>query len=105
YGQGTDDPALTLGMEYEQGPAMTRDQAEAAKWYKVSADRGSELGARDLGQMYAKGVGVERDYVAAYKLLNFAAAKEAPGAADALNLLETQMTPSQLATAQASASH
>ncbi|MGA9659747.1 MAG: tetratricopeptide repeat protein, partial [Asticcacaulis sp.] len=42
YGQGTDDPALTLGMEYEQGPAMTRDQAEAAKWYKVSADRGSE---------------------------------------------------------------
>jgi len=98
--QGDVDAQISLGMEYEQGPAEVRDQEQAAKWYLKAAERGNELGERDLGEMYAKGLGVPRDYVRAYRLLSLAAAKEAPNASEERDQLESIMTPAQLQEAQ-----
>jgi hypothetical protein len=98
--QGSVEAELDLGMEYENGHAMIRDSQNAAKWYLLAAQHGNPFAQRNIGLFYAKGVGVPRDYVAAYLWLNKAAAQGAPYAAEARDVLESIMTPSQLEKAQ-----
>jgi TPR repeat protein len=96
--QGSNEAALSLGMEYEH---FLRDPVQASQWYRRAADRGSEPAQRNLGLMYLKGLGVPRDYVTAYIWLALAAAKAAPYAAEGRDAAEVLMSPAQLADAQA----
>jgi TPR repeat protein/S1-C subfamily serine protease len=43
------------------------DRAEAAKWYRMAADQGNADAEHELGSMYARGLGVERDEAEAAK--------------------------------------
>lgn len=54
-----------------------------------------------LGAIYARGEGVSRDYIEAYKWLNLAAAQGNETAAEAREILQQIMTRSQIAQAQA----
>jgi TPR repeat protein len=59
---------LAIGAEaYERG-----DFAEAAKWFRKSADQGNATAQDSLGVMYVNGEGVPQDYVRAYAWFNIA---------------------------------
>ena len=50
-----------LGVMYESGRGVERDDAEAVRWYRCAAEQEDALGQTDLGVMYENGRGVERD--------------------------------------------
>ena len=42
--RGEADSQHNLGVVYRDGQGVARDHAEAAKWFKLAADQGEELG-------------------------------------------------------------
>ena len=50
-----------LGVMYLYGECVTRDEAEAAVWFRCAADQGLAGAMMTLGMMYEQGLGVERD--------------------------------------------
>ncbi|MDB5438485.1 MAG: sel1 repeat family protein [Caulobacteraceae bacterium] len=71
-----------LGVSYECGKGVQRDDALALKWYGRAADQGVAVAQNNMGRMYARGQGVRRDYVEAMKWFQKAAAQ---GNAEAMN--------------------
>ncbi|MFG3095966.1 tetratricopeptide repeat protein [Streptomyces sp. NPDC048202] len=59
-------------LEIEENPS------DAAFWFRKSAERGSAVGKRSLGHLYANGLGVAQDLVQAERLF-----EEAAGQGDA----------------------
>ena len=52
---------------YANGRGVTKDYAEAAKWFLKSAEQGNAFAQVNLGFMYANGLGVTKNYVKAVK--------------------------------------
>jgi hypothetical protein len=50
-----------LGVMYENGKGVTRDDKEAVRWYTKAAEQGNAVAQNNLGVMYANGKGVTRD--------------------------------------------
>lgn len=71
-----------LGVAYECGKGVPRDDALALKWYGRAADQGVAVAQNNMGRLYARGQGVQRDYVEAMKWFQKAAAQ---GDAEAMN--------------------
>src|SRR5690242_20553391 len=53
--QGDPDVQSNLGALYSCKKCGTQNFAEAAKWYRMAADRGEWVSQWELGQMYRKG--------------------------------------------------
>jgi TPR repeat protein len=81
---------------YYKGEGVTRDYAEAAKWYRKAANQGDADAQTILGSMYGEGKGVPMWYSLA--------AAQSEKARSLLNLLEGMMTPDEIAEAQKRAS-
>ena len=64
---------FNLGVMYGEGQGVTRDHAEAVRWYRKAADQGDADAQFNLGVMYDIGQGVTQDYVLAHMWLNLAA--------------------------------
>lgn len=64
-----------LGVMYATGQGVPSDRTEAAKWYRLAAERGYAQAQHNLGVMYANGEGVSRDGVEAMKWYRRAAAQ------------------------------
>lgn len=62
---GEPDAEYRLGLAYDQGRGIARDQREALHWYRMAGEHGHALGALNAGVLYDSGVGVPRDAVAA----------------------------------------
>ena len=60
-------------MIYKKGQAVPRDDAEAVKWWKLSADQSYAFAQAYLGDSYRKGEGVSQDYTEAYRWYSLAA--------------------------------
>jgi localization factor PodJL len=54
-----------LGARYTEGRGVTTDLAEAANWYRLSAERGFAPAQYRLANLFEKGTGVDRDVVRA----------------------------------------
>ena len=63
----------TLGNMYSAGKGVSRDYAEAVKWYRKAAEQGYVRAQESLGFMYEKGQGIPRDYAEAIKWFRKAA--------------------------------
>ncbi|MGH6869694.1 MAG: tetratricopeptide repeat protein, partial [Methylocella sp.] len=75
-----DGPAMTLiGELYSQGLGVRHDAAEAARWYKLAAERSDRQALFALGIAKLKGDGVPPDRVGAAALFERAAAQNHPG--------------------------
>ena len=61
-----------LGECYENGVGVTRNYAEAAKYYGLAADKDFADAQFLLGELYRKGLGVKRDYKEALRLFKTA---------------------------------
>ena len=85
---------------------MAKDDAEALKWYRLSAGQGDPGAQFNLGVIYANGQGVARDYVQAYLWLSLAVARfprfspDSDAATKNRDAVAAAMTPAQLAEAQ-----
>ena len=76
----------------------------AFRWMSAAAEQGHAAAQHSLGLMYAKGRGVPRDYVEAYKWFNLAVEDNDEMLKDAAvynrDLVASKMTPAQIAEAQ-----
>jgi TPR repeat protein len=64
----------TLGYDYYQGKGTTKDFAQAAVWWRKSADQGFASAQNNLGVLYNSGMGVPQSFSEAYFWQNLAAA-------------------------------
>ncbi len=65
-----------LGWMYQRGKGgLPQDDAEAAKWFQLSAMQGNPYGQTNLGAMYESGRGVPYDPIEAMKWYRSAAAQ------------------------------
>jgi TPR repeat protein len=63
-----------LGYDYYKGHGIAQDYAQAAVWWKKSADQGFAYAQNNLGVLYNSGMGVPQSYSEAYFWQNLAAA-------------------------------
>ena len=94
------DAQLRLGNCYQAGMGVAKDQVEAAKWYRKAAEQNLAEAQSNLGFCYMMGEGVAKDYVEAYKWELLAAGQGEEKAKKTMTVLESQMTPEQIAEAQ-----
>ena len=99
--EGNAEGQLYLGDAYFLGRGVPEDDVEASVWYRLAAEQGHALGQLSIAESYRHGRGVPQDYVLAHMWLNLAAAQGVYLAARALPQLAENMTPEQIAFAQA----
>ncbi len=74
--QGDEASQFKLGVMYDNGTDVQKDDQEAAKWYELAAEQGNASAQFSLGSLLAFGDPSIRDYVKA--VLSFQMAAE-PG--------------------------
>lgn len=72
---GFPDAQNRLGQMYDNGRGLSKNEAEAVKWYRKAAEQGYSSGQNNLAAMYYNGTGVPRDYMEALKWFLKAAAQ------------------------------
>jgi serine/threonine protein kinase len=70
---GSPRAMVDLGELYRDGDGVTKDENEAAHWFRRAADTGNAVGMVFLGVMYQNGAGVEKDDSEAVKWFQKAA--------------------------------
>ena len=59
--QGHASAQFNLGVMYDNGRGVLKDDAEAVRWYRLAAEQGQAQAQYGLGRMYAFGRGVLKD--------------------------------------------
>lgn len=59
--QGDSKAQINLGLAYENGKGIAKDEAQAAEWFRKAAEKGDPLAQDILGYLYANGKGVATD--------------------------------------------
>ncbi len=73
--QGDAQAQFQLAIAYDLGQGVSKDQAEAAKWYREAADQGLAVAQNSLGSMYQHGEGLPQNYSEAISWYQKAAAQ------------------------------
>lgn len=97
--QGDVKAQVNLGAMYYYSKD-TKDDAAAAKWFRLAADQGSAYAQFNLGMMTKMGHGVPKDLVQALMWFHLAALQGFQGAGDNRDTLAKLLTPEQNAKAQ-----
>ena len=73
----SEDPYVqnNLGWKYESGNGVPRNDSEAVKWFRKSAEQGNPYGQFNLGWMYENGRGIPHDLAQARQWYQRAAAQ------------------------------
>jgi TPR repeat protein len=79
-GAGDARAQLTVALRYYRGRGETRDNKEAAKWFRSAADQGDAAAPFYLGIMSAEGEGVPQNHAEAAKWFRLAADRGNPEA-------------------------
>jgi TPR repeat protein len=98
--QGDANAQYNLGLRYDFGQGVPKNDALAVKWYRLAAEQGDADAQTNLGAMYANGEGVPKDDVLAYMWSNLAAAGGSEIGKKNRDLSASQMTPNRIAEAQ-----
>jgi len=85
---------------YDNGDGVPQDYKEAVKWWKLSAEQGRASAQYNLGLMYKNGQGVPQDYVLAHMWWNICGSSGDKDCVKNRNILEKEMSPSQIEKAQ-----
>jgi TPR repeat protein len=103
--QNNQDAEINLANCYLNGQGVRKSSVEAYKWFNKAAQQngGQNVGVAQggLGYCYMNAVGVRRNDVQAYKWYTLAASKGDSSAQTNLATLESRMSPSAIAQAQA----
>ena len=79
---------------------MAKDQVEAVKWYPKAVEQNYALAQNNLGVCFYNGDGVAADWVEAYKWRLLAAGQGDEYAKKNMTVLESKLTPEQIAEGQ-----
>lgn len=71
--------------------SLPRSYSKAAKYYRMAAEQNHAPSQHNLGVLYLKGQGVERDWVKAYAWFSLSAAQGYRAAIDAVNTLSPRL--------------
>lgn len=71
--QGNSMAQYNLGFMYSNGEGVTKNDAKAARWYRLAAEQGNVPAQYNLGMMYYSGVGVLQNYIEAARWLRMSA--------------------------------
>jgi len=63
---GDSNAETALGILYDDGHGIPKDQSVAAMWYRKAAEKGNPQAQLNLGIHYEQGQGVEQDYAVAF---------------------------------------
>ncbi|MDZ7925867.1 MAG: cell division protein PodJ [Agrobacterium sp.] len=85
--KGDTQALYEIAARYTEGRGVTADRAEAAKWYKLAADRGLAPAQYRLANLYEKANGVERNLSEAKRYYTLAAEQGNAGAMHNLAVL------------------
>jgi uncharacterized protein len=97
---GYKEAKYNLGNMYAKGAGIRQDDVAASKWFLEAAKVGVTEAQYNIAIRYVKGLGIPTDYVEAYFWFSLA---ERAGDKDAIknkNLIRTQMTDEEAATAE-----
>jgi len=102
---GDPEAQFTLGKNYEAGRGgLKKDYAEAANWYRRSADQGNVYAQASLGILYHAGKGVPLDNVQAEMWFTISAGHAPPNDRDTMvemrDSVAARLTAQQMAEAQ-----
>jgi TPR repeat protein len=78
---------------------VTKDEAEAVKWFRKAAEQGFSFAQINLGHCYANGEGVAKDEVEAYAYWNLAAASNGMARGNIASL-ERKLSRDEIAAGQ-----
>ena len=98
---GDAESQFNVGLMCAQGRGVPQDDQEMAKWFKMAADQGLAEARFIYGSICANGNGVPQDYVQAYRWFTLAANQGHENAKKLRELVAQQMTPAQIAEAEA----
>ena len=91
-------------MLYHAGDGVPQDYAEAAKWYRLAAQKGITKAQNNLAVMYEYGRQFPQNNVMAHMWYNLAAANGAEKSGERRDAIAANMTPEDISKAQAMAS-
>ena len=102
---GDAEAQFTLGKNYEGGRSgLKKDYAEAARWYRRSADQGNVYAQASLGILYHSGKGLPHDDVQAETWFIISADHSPQNDRDTIvemrDSVAVHLTPQQLGEAQ-----
>ena len=98
--QGYVKAQYNLGLMYDNGRGVSKNDAEAVKWYKKAAEQGYADAQSDLGFMYVYGDGVPESHIKAYVWWSMAKANGSEKAKGNIEILKPMMKKEQIAKAQ-----
>ena len=98
--QGYADAQYSVGVLYDKGQGVPKNDKTAVKWYRLAAEQGNAYAQNNLGVMYEKGQGVIQDNVYAHMWGNIAASNGSENGGKLRDLVAKGMTPAQIAEAQ-----
>ena len=100
--KGNADAQDDLGTVYYEGSiGVPQNYKSALRWLSKSAAQGNSIAQELLSSMYRFGLGVRKNNVQAYMWLSVVLAHGDAGVDTVNDSLETEMTPAQIAKAQA----
>lgn len=102
--QGDVDAQKSLGINYEIGWGVPKDEAQAVFWYRKAAEQGDVFAQFELGLLYMNGTVIPKDNEIAYLWFLLSSAQGSEAAAKLRDLVEKSLTFQQRANAQAVAS-
>jgi TPR repeat protein len=85
--KGHADSQYNLGLMYEQGIGISKDEKEAIVWYRKSAVQGNAFAQYNLAVLYENGRGAAIDFAQAHKWYRKASAQGDPLAIGNLGML------------------
>jgi TPR repeat protein len=102
---GDPDAQFSLGKNYEAGRSgLKQDYAEAANWYRKSAEQGNVYAQASLGILYHSGKGLPHDDVQSEMWFVISSGHAPPNDRDTIiemrDSVAAHLTPQQLAEAQ-----
>jgi TPR repeat protein len=98
--QNLAEAQYNLGVCYGKGEGVAEDQVEAVKWYRKAAEQNYATAQYNLSVRYATGGGVAKDNREAYKWRLLAARQGDEDAKKSMTVLESKLTPEQIAEGQ-----
>jgi uncharacterized protein len=98
---GDAESEVELGLRYEQGKGVAKDEVEAVKWFRKAAEQNYVDAQFNLGMCYERAEAGTEDWAEVYKWLSLAARQGHEGAKKFMTVLESKlMTPEQIAQGQ-----
>jgi hypothetical protein len=98
--RGDAEAQYQMGVRYDEGEGVLKDDAQAVQWFQRAADQGNVDAQAHLGAYYWAGRGVPRDLSKAYMWSMIAVAGGDDNSKSRLQGLASQMTRAQVSAAR-----